>query len=237
MGMADKSKTAPEKKSGLSKLQFYFLTFSLAAFVALAAMLLREDAAGNVTFDFPGGQLIFEAERGLIPYSELLDSLFSSELYRPAAESWLRSERYFSIADQHLPDSLSAHLCDPIPEAPLDLMLEKARECAERGVARGFIRLRDERAVPFHRVGHEVVVGFPDPPPPTGRANACQNGDLLGKTVTVIEPESGRAKVVEVSGYYPCPGGPFPDLQIHRDDARQLLRRPLRETEQLLVVW
>lgn len=233
MGDSIDRRDVPSRAAVANRLSFV----GMVVFALLALVMVGRGGSGELAFQFPGGQLEFVTDRSAIPHEELLDSLFTSAVYRPAAEEWLRSRRFFSIQDHHLPDSLSAYLCDPIPEEPIDERLAKASECANKGVARGFVRLREERAVPFHPIGHQVSVGFPSPAPPRGRANACREGPLLGRTVTVLEPQSGRVQVVEVSGYYPCPGVGFPDLQLHRDDARALLRRPLMETEDLLVIW
>ena len=193
---------------------------------AVAMALISDHESTNLSVAVGSLSLGLETVDGKIDQQKLLDDMYAENFARDGLMGWLRKKSIYEISDQGLADALNQDLCEPIPEEPIASRIATGAACAEKPVARRLRELVQGRQPPFHYVGSEIEVGIPsadDGRPDEGRANACQEGPLVGRKVLLMNPLNEKEIEVLATGRYACPGfRKTADLQLHPNDANRI---------------
>lgn len=190
------------------------------ALVVLALGFTRMGAK-SLMIDFPlGGGIAVEADK--LPQSELLEKMWADDFGKAGMIDWLSRRSVFQVTDARAVEALG-NLCGDFPAAPIGDRVAKQQECAEITVAKALRELARTRKPPFHYVGFQIRVGVSldeEHRPTDGYANACQEGELLGRKVELTNPLNHKQIQVTATGRYPCSGmGITPDIQLNEADA------------------
>jgi hypothetical protein len=214
----------------------YIFTFVGGVLVGLALMALLSKTVipfnpekTSLKITGPEGQGGFElnVEGESVDYAKILERLFADDFLRGAATGWLaQKEKVYSIQSEDIATAIATQICSPIPDSPLEAMLEKGRECAQKPVAARLRDLSREHKPPFHYVGIKGDMGVPENTanqPSPGRANVCRNGPFFGRKLQIGNLLNSTVIEVEATGSYPCtPAASFPAIQLSPNDALQL---------------
>ena len=193
----------------------------------------------SVNMNFPGGyKFEIDATRPEIDHKVILEGIYKNEFLREGLLGWLATHDIFKITNDDLAVALNKNLCEPIPQQPLSARLKSGQACAELEVAKGLRNLSAQKHVPFHYVGISVQVGIPSSSnqPLVGQANVCNQSELLGKLVELMNPQINSRIEVQATQRYPCTLKPYPDIQLNATDASQLFTGAFGEYQEAIAV-
>lgn len=208
-------------------------------------LVLRQPASEFIVSGPKGqGSLVIKTASNTVNYEQVLATLFDpKEFLRPSAVDWLaKKQGLYDLKEPALVDALEAHLCDPIPQVPQEAALLKAKECAEKLVAKRLRALASDQKPPFHPVAITANAGNPERranKPANGSANVCRPGPFFGKKLRVFTVDQKKSADVEATGSYLCgvAGLTFPEIQLGEADFRTLFgKRPLASLEKVLIL-
>lgn len=145
------------------------------------------------------------------------------------------------LHDERLAIAIAQEPCEPIPDAPFEERLEKAKACANNPVPSGLRALAFDRKPPFHYIDPLVKAGVlaeREHQPQIHRANECREGGFPAKRLQVINPRTRKTLFVRAANSYTGTGFVrVPGIQLSPKDAKALFEgRPLPTLEEVIVV-
>lgn len=148
----------------------------------------------------------------------------------------------FSIDSLNLVTAIESKVCEPFPNTPLNLRLQKMQECANKPVIKALRQIAFEHKSPFHPVGSIGRMGVPrimQNKPAEGFANVCKPGVYYGKKLQIRNQQNNEFIEVIANGTYSCPdmtGNNFPDIQLNPADAIKIFpNTKFASTEQVVI--
>lgn len=149
----------------------------------------------------------------------------------------------FSIDSLNLALAIESKVCEPFPNEPLKLRLEKMQECANKPVIKALRQIAFDHKSPFHPVGSIGRMGVPrnlQNKPAEGFANVCKPGVYYGKKLQVRNQQNNEFIEVIANGTYSCPdatGNNFPDIQLNPVDAIKIFPNTKFATIEKVVIF
>ena len=170
-----------------------------------------------------------------IDHLQVLEEMLADPLMGKGMIGWLAEKSVYEISDPSLAIALNQDLCDPIPDSPMEALMEKGDECASKPVAKALRDLARAKEPPFHYLGSPVRVSkqVEEPHRPSvGYANTCREGLFFRQDIQIRNPlDDGRIVQVKAQGSYPCPPSPRSDIQLNEIDMSKLFDGAVMETE------
>ena len=206
-------------------ISFAYISANKADPKNLTLKISGPSGTGSIDLAITGSETSFD-------YLDILDKLFSkdkkNELMREGAINWLaKTQSLFSIESQALALALKTSACEPFPEGPPQLRLDKRQECADKPALNALRRLAFSGKVPFHQVGNKERVGIQGDnrrKPNSGEAYVCNNSHYANKKIVVTAFNNVElTKTFSAISAYPCPdSNDSPALQMNPEDAKEL---------------
>lgn len=177
--------------------------------------------------------LAFKGTANSIDYKAVLNQMFSNELMRDGVIGWLgKNQRIYSLEAVDFANALKTGACEPFPEKPAELRLQKRQECADKPSNDALRKLAFSGEAPFHSVGKKVRIGTQSESgrkPINGVALVCNEGEYANKKLIVVNA-SGLTKEFIGSPGYLCPDAKqFPEMQLNLDEAKELFGQKLNK--------
>lgn len=148
----------------------------------------------------------------------------------------------FSINSLNLVAAIESKVCEPFPNTPLNLRLQKMQECANKPVIKALRQIAFDHKSPFHPVGSIGRMGVPrnmQNKPAEGFANVCKPGVYYGKKLQIRNQGNNEFIEIIANGTYSCPditGNNFPDIQLNPTDAIKIFpNTKFASTEQVVI--
>ena len=174
-----------------------------------------------------------------IDYEVLLKQLFSNELMREGVIKWMgKNYQLYSIESLELAHALKTKACEPFPDSPVELRIQKQQECAAKPAVNELRIMANKGDAPFHSVGIKERIGIQSEEgrkPKLGTALVCNDGNYVNKKIVVVNNSDFSKEFLGSPGYL-CPDPKqFPGLQLNPDDAKELFGSKLNKDNYALV--